>query len=379
MAEQIRGGIVISEILADPNGINNFDTDGDGTARGGDEFIELRNDSDGAIDIGGLEFWDRGRGGWYTVPDGTILQPDATFTVVRDVAAGGSLPSGGPNDVVAESGFGQNVINNNGDNVVIYDPDADEYIQALFNGDAEDDPVGGPGYAGFSATATQIGVTDDFGSDVDGQSMQLGPGGNEYFTGTPTPAAENICFCSGARILTPTGPRLIETLGVGDLVITRDRGMCAIRWVGRRDITWRDQLAQPSLRPILIRAGALGPDAPQFDLRLSPQHRVVCRLPGGASLHSHGLIAVVSLLGRPGVEIDESGASFSYHHIALDRHEVIFAEGLPTETLLFGKQARETLGADQMAELERIFPDLDITGEQPADELVPTAYGPIVH
>jgi len=48
-----------------------------------------------------------------------------------------------------------------------------------------------------------------------------------------------ICFTPGARILTPQGERAIETLKVGDLVVTRDNGPQLIRWIGRRTVEGR--------------------------------------------------------------------------------------------------------------------------------------------
>ena len=55
MPDLLLGGIAINEFLPDPNGESNFDTDGSGVARGGDEFVELINLSDGEIDISDVE------------------------------------------------------------------------------------------------------------------------------------------------------------------------------------------------------------------------------------------------------------------------------------------------------------------------------------
>lgn len=77
MADSLLGGIVINEILVDPNGANNFDADGNGTAAGTDEYVELYNSSGAAIDISGLQLWDAGVGHWFTIPSGTILQSGA--------------------------------------------------------------------------------------------------------------------------------------------------------------------------------------------------------------------------------------------------------------------------------------------------------------
>ena len=84
---------MINEILVDPNGAYNFDTDGNGTASSTDEFVEFYNNSNSAIDISGLEIWDQGVGNWFTFPPGTILQPGAHAMVMAGVQSGGSLPS----------------------------------------------------------------------------------------------------------------------------------------------------------------------------------------------------------------------------------------------------------------------------------------------
>lgn len=78
MADILRGGIAINEVLVDLNGATNSDTDGSGSAGSTDEFIELVDVSSAAIDISGLELWDAEMGHWFTFPPGTILhQADA--------------------------------------------------------------------------------------------------------------------------------------------------------------------------------------------------------------------------------------------------------------------------------------------------------------
>ena len=81
-----------------------------------------------------------------------------------------------------------------------------------------------------------------------------------------------VCFCKGSYIESPSGPRNIADLGVGDLVHTLDRGAVAIQWIGVSE--WRKDQVKYSdrLRPVLVPAGALGPDVPETDLYVSPQH-----------------------------------------------------------------------------------------------------------
>ena len=211
MPDQLLGGIIINEVLVDPNGANNFDTDGNGSAQGRDEFLELRNISDTAIDISGLELWDAGRDNWFTFPAGTILQPGAVAVVVRDVTATGSLPAVTGDDLAFDANFGSNVFNNSADNIVVYDPTNDEFIQATYNGDTLDDPTTGSTYAGFSSTATRVGSGEDFGNDQDGFSIQR-EAGVFANNSTPTPGAQNLCFVSETLIETPVGFTSVEQL-----------------------------------------------------------------------------------------------------------------------------------------------------------------------
>lgn len=169
------GGVCLNEILPDPNGaMFNFDTDGNGTPEDDDEFVELYNLSGGTINISGYQLWDSAAGNWYTFPGGTFLGAGNYAVVIIDVQAGGSLPpvSGGN---LAFNANTTSLMGNGGDNVVLYDPGMDEYIQLRYNGDMADDPTT---YGGFSATATIVGSVEDFGSDTDGQSRVREPSGD---------------------------------------------------------------------------------------------------------------------------------------------------------------------------------------------------------
>ncbi|PID36569.1 MAG: hypothetical protein CR993_04255 [Rhodobacterales bacterium] len=359
MADALLGGIVINEILVDPNGAQNFDTDGNGTAAATDEYIELYNSSDSPIDISGLQLWDQGVGHWFTFPPGTILQPGGHAMVMSGVQPGGSLPTGGPDDLFFDAGRGSPLINNGGDNVTVYDPNSDTFIQATFNGDSLDDPTAGNGgYSGFSSTATRIGNGEDFGNDTDGQSLQrTGDGADTFGSGTPTPGNTNICFANGTFLLTPKGARAIETLKVGDEVITSDHGARKIRWVFAK--TWApEQIAQaPNLAAVHIRQGALGPGLPSRDLRLSQQHRVLVQSAIAQRMFGRPevLIPAKALLGLPGVHLDFSPQPVTYYHILLQNHEILFANGIPTESLYLGQQALTSIPQAALQEIETIL------------------------
>jgi len=125
--------IIINEIFVDPTGVLSFDTDGNGTAAPTDEYVELFNSSNAAIDISGLELWDQGIGRWFTFPAGTPLQASGHAMVMTGLQPSGSLPAGGPNAVFFSAGRGSAVINNTGDNVTLHDPVANQFVQARFN------------------------------------------------------------------------------------------------------------------------------------------------------------------------------------------------------------------------------------------------------
>lgn len=352
------GGILISEILADPNGVNNFDTDGNGVARGADEFIELHNISGAAIDISGLELWDAGRGNWFTFPPGSVLQPDAHAMVMRRVQPGGNLPtSSDPDDLFFDAAFSSNVINNGRDNVVVYDPANDEFIQALFNNDTLDDPTAT--YSGFSGTATRNGAGEDFGSDIDGFSIQRIPEGSDTFVNnmTPTPGTKNVCFTRGTLMSTPTGETPIERLDAGDLLLTKDHGPQKIVWIWAKRQSVSMIRANPALRAVRIAKGVLGNGLPRRTLDVSRHHRMLAssKIVRRMFETDEILVPAKDLLGIEGVELLPANGSIVYYHILMENHEILYANGAAAESLYLGEEAVTAMQPEARAELQLIF------------------------
>ncbi|MGJ8603831.1 MAG: Hint domain-containing protein [Marivita sp.] len=339
MPDTLLGGIAINEFLVDPNGAtHNFDTDGNGSATGGDEFVELINFSGSAIDISGLELWDQGRDNWFTFPPGTILQAGAVAVVVRDVQPGGSLPPVTGNNLAFNANYGSNVLNNPGDNVVIYDPSNDQYIQATYNGDPLLDPTTASGFSGFSSTATRSGSGENFGNDIDGISLQrLGAGFTN--SATPTPGSL-ICFAEGTLIETASGFRAVENLRAGELVQTLDSGLQPIAWVFSTLVAPEDMDSHPNLRPIRLR-----PVNGHPPLCVSRQHRVlvsgkiVARMFGCDAV----LIPAKDILDTADATCLLPSEPVRYFHILLEAHHILNANGYAAESLLPGDEALKTL------------------------------------
>ncbi len=359
MADTLLGGIVINEILVDPNGASNFDTDGSGAANSTDEYIELYNTSGAAIDISGLQLWDQGVGNWFTFPPGTILESGGHAMVMSGVQTGGNLPTGGPDDLFFDAGRGSALINNGGDNVVVYDPANDEYISATYNGHAIEDPVAGPGYTGFSGTATQSGAGEDFGTDIDGFSLQRSPDGADTFVNneTPTPGTSNLCFTHGTLLDTPFGPRRIEQLKPGDCLTTKDNGPQEIQWIWARRRSRDEIRTNPVLASILIAKGALGDGLPRNDLRLSRHHRIM--LTSKIAQRMYGkpevLVAAKDLIKFKGIQTAPVTGEVIYYHILMKRHEILYADGAPAESLYLGIETLHALEPAARTELRAIF------------------------
>ncbi|MDD8021820.1 MAG: Hint domain-containing protein [Paracoccaceae bacterium] len=170
------------------------------------------------------------------------------------------------------------------------------------------------------------------------------------------------CFTAGTRIATPDGPRAVEGLRPGDLVLTQDNGPQPVRWVGQRQV-----VATGPMAPVRIRAGAFGR---HDDLLVSPQHRVLVRDPMAELLFGEAeiLVAAKDLVNGTTVEIAEGG-TVEYVHILFDRHQVVFSEGLATESFLPGPHVLGGMEAAIQAEICAIFPEIDPktgTGYSPA-------------
>ena len=171
------------------------------------------------------------------------------------------------------------------------------------------------------------------------------------------------CFTPGTRIATLGGEVAVEALRVGDMVATRDNGIQEIRWIGSRRITREELRADESLRPILIKAGALGQGLPESDMMVSRQHRMLISGPRAELLFGSDevLVRAQHLLNLPGVSVAEVEA-VTYLHILFDRHEVILADGAWSESFQPGDRTMGGMDAAQCAEIYKIFPELAQAG-----------------
>ncbi|MDJ0992376.1 MAG: Hint domain-containing protein [Dinoroseobacter sp.] len=193
----------------------------------------------------------------------------------------------------------------------------------------------------------------DLDTDNDGSLDVPPPAGNanQNFNINAITVEPFPCFVAGTLIDTPDGPRPVQTLQPGDLVMTKDNGAQAVRWVGRATVpAYGDNTA------ILIKAGALGAAS---DLRVSPQHRVLVS-DWRAELFfgvSECLVAAKHLCDGDRIVPDRTTPLVEYVHLLFDDHELVRSEGLWSETYFPGSYAlKDTVSATER-ELKRLFPD----------------------
>lgn len=169
-----------------------------------------------------------------------------------------------------------------------------------------------------------------------------------------------ICFTRGTLIQTEHGPIAIEDLAEGMLVATRDNGLQPLRWVGSRSIGALTLAAHPEIRPIRIRAGALGPNRPTQDLIVSPQHRILIRSRIAQRMFDaeEVLVPAKQLLQNDGIDIATDLKSIDYFHLLFDQHEIVTSNGAETESLHTGPVALESVSKAARQEILALLPEL---------------------
>lgn len=353
---------------------------------------------------------------WLAVEEGVHTLPDG-----RVIEAGFATTSGNSTNVGLSGGFEStpvvltSVMSNNDTTTVDSDPlnisttgftlNLQEE-QALANdhgsetigfiaiepgGTAESGTAGVPGSVGDVAGTLSIGDTFDNPivlvetqslNDTDPGGLILTGGDNDSVTvsfkeeqssdGETAHAQEQVgivafeegiivpCFTPGALIDTPLGPRLVETLCEGDLVLTADSGPQPILWCSQTRLDTPTLGQMPQHWPILIKAHAFGPGSPTCDMRVSPQHRILVSGWRAEILFSNAevLVPAKALVNGHSVRVETPTAPLNYLHLMLPAHHVLKADGLAVESLHPEQVDRAALTQATRSRFLASFPDL---------------------
>jgi hypothetical protein len=172
------------------------------------------------------------------------------------------------------------------------------------------------------STLTLTGITDTrIAPNWFAQTAADGAGGTEIFLSA-------VCYVAGTRILTDTGERAIENLSRGDTILTLSDNELkprSVRWVGHRRIDLISHPRPETLAPVRVQRGAFADNTPHTDLLVSPDHAIFT---------DGKLICARQLVNGTTIVQERDWAAVEYHHVELDQHAILMAEGLPAESYL---------------------------------------------
>lgn len=137
-----------------------------------------------------------------------------------------------------------------------------------------------------------------------------------------------VCFAAGTRILTQDGNVAVETIAAGDHLTTVVNGRRIpqkVKWVGYRKLNLNLHPNGSDLAPIRIRRGAMADGLPERDLLVSPCH---------CMFMDAKLVPAKLLVNDMTITRETALTTVEYYHIELDRHALVIAEGLETESYL---------------------------------------------
>ncbi|SUZ32518.1 hypothetical protein ROE7235_02279 [Roseibaca ekhonensis] len=181
------------------------------------------------------------------------------------------------------------------------------------------------------------------------------------------------CFCSGTRIMAGDGQLVpIEQLEAGQSVLTRDNGAQPLLWVGKTTVR-----AVGVFAPVRLPAGLMGNLGA---LVVGPLQRIFLYQRGGltANGRSEALVQARHLVDGTRVQQREGGF-VTYHALVFQDHQIIYAEGVPVESLLVSRATVARLPDDFAQDLSTRFPHLnqrahfaqDVSEDMAACKLLP--------
>lgn len=225
-------------------------------------------------------------------------------------------------------GFTVEILDSDGN--VVGSPVTIEPTAHAFNGYSI--PVSFPAAGTYTLRFTEVGNDNSYGALLDNVSILA-------------------CFAQGTRIETASGLRNIESLKAGDLVRTLDNGFQPIRWIGSST-----QPATGDMAPIRFSKGALGNDR---DLLVSPNHRMLLADWRAEMLFGlpEALVPAKSLINDESIRRIEGGNT-TYFHMMFDRHEIVFSEGVASESFYPAADIMDEFEAATRSEILALFPEL---------------------
>jgi hypothetical protein len=185
--------------------------------------------------------------------------------------------------------------------------------------------TGSTNFASKADALTAIGNTGNW-STQDGSGDQNSDSVAPEFP-EDVPTSFLVCFAAGTLIATGEGETPVESLSIGDMVLTEEGTLVPVKWIGKQSV--KTGLSCPArMQPVRICSGALGEALPHTDLTVTADHGMVL---GGLVINASALVNGTSIHWVPEAELPED---MVVYHVETDAHRVIRANGALTETFV---------------------------------------------
>ncbi len=178
-----------------------------------------------------------------------------------------------------------------------------------------------------------------------------------------------VCFTVGCNILTAFGDIPVEHLQVGDLIHTVDNGLQPVRWIGSREVSRTKMQVAPQSQPVRIKQHAFGPFLPAKDIWISQQHKMLLETEGQNNLFDMDSVfaPAKAMVNGDTISVDANAADTKYMHILFDEHQVVYVDGVPSESFYPCPGSLMSLTEEDRALVFDLMPNL---------EAHPMSYGP---
>jgi hypothetical protein len=259
-----------------------------------------------------------------------IVDPGAVFrgVVEANAAASNTLELASASSAGTLTGIGSQFVNFGS---IAFDQGANWFIEGntaglggTISGFAQGDTIeiAGITVTGSSFAGDVLTLTEASGSatlDLAGSFTT-----NEFQVTNVAGGAEitALCFCADTLIETPVGPRKVQHLAPGDLVVTFGGKVRPVVWIGTGAVL-ATRGRRNAATPVIVHKGALADNVPYHDLRVTKGH---------SFLIDDVLIPVEFLVNHRSIEWDDRAQEVKLYHIELETHDVLVANGAPAES-----------------------------------------------